>query len=250
MWRPDWKISSQYKELIGDTGQTRELVGNDMALPGSKYSTSIFNPHLAMMILSAYAPSGGRVFDAFGGGGTRGFIASAMGHPYFGIELREEEVLRIKDQQVTLQNSFEIVTGDSTKYPLHEQGLEDAFDFSYSCPPYYDLEVYSNDDGDLSNVGTYHEFLELLRLSLETTYRALKNDTMCIWVVGNFRDKRGALRHFNGDTVRMAEQAGFVLWDELIWEGASPSAVQRAGQFEANRKSVRMHEYILVFRKP
>lgn len=245
VWRPDWKITKEFKEIIGDTGQTRELVGKDMALPGSKYSTSIFNPHLAMMILSAYAPQNARIFDAFGGGGTRGFMASAMGHTYFGIEIREEEVKRIIEQQAVLQNPFTIVVGDSSKYPVEEE----AFDFSYSCPPYYDLEVYSEHPDDMSNASTYNEFLSMLRGSLQTTYNALRRDTICVWVVGNFRDKNGALRHFNGDTVRLAQDVGFTLWDELIWEGASPSAVQRSGQFVANRKSVRVHEYVLVFRK-
>ena len=33
------------------------------------------------------------------------------------------------------------------------------FDLLFSCPPYYDLEVYSDNKEDLSNKPTYEEFL-------------------------------------------------------------------------------------------
>src|SRR3990167_4318673 len=116
IWEPDWNIVNQLKSIIGDSGESRELVGNKMKLMGSKYETSIFNPHLAQMILSAYCPSKAKIYDAFGGGGTRGFIASAMGHDYLGIEIRNEEVERIKTQMKVLNCYFDIVCADSRFY--------------------------------------------------------------------------------------------------------------------------------------
>ncbi len=169
-----------------------------------------------------------------------------MGHKYLGVEIRPEEVERIKGQQVDLNTYFDIICADSTKYDV-ESG---KYNFSYSCPPYYDLEVYSPIDGDMSNVASYDEFLQMLKSSLQTTYNALQPDSLAIWVVGNFRDRKGYMRHFNGDTVRLAQEVGFRLWDELIFWGAAGIAAQRAGQFVANRKSVRVHEYILIFKKP
>lgn len=246
IWQPDWNIVKQLKPIVGDAGQSRELQGKKMQLLGSKYTTSIFNPHLAQMILSAYCPSKAKIYDAFAGGGTRGFIASAMGHDYYGVEIRLEEVNRIKGQQEDLQTFFGIECADSTKYVPEAE----SFDFSYSCPPYYDLEVYSAQDGDMSNVETYEQFLGMLKESLTRTYDALKPESLCIWVVGNFRDKKGELRHFNGDVARMGREVGFILHDELIFWGAAGIAAQRAGQFVANRKSVRVHEYLIVFKKP
>lgn len=246
IWQPDWNIVKTLKPIVGDAGQSRELQGNKMNLLGSKYTTSIFNPHLAQMILSAYCPTKAKIYDAFAGGGTRGFIAASMGHEYHGVEIRENEVQRIKDQQQELSTFFGIECADSQ---FHAPGNA-LFDFSYSCPPYYDLEVYSALDGDMSNVATYDEFLTMLRNSLTRTYEALKPGALCIWVVGNFRDNKGELRHFNGDVARMGKEVGFILHDELIFWGAAGIAAQRAGQFVANRKSVRVHEYLLVFKKP
>ncbi len=245
IWQPNWNLVSRLKDIVGDAGQTRHLEGKKMALLGSKYTTSIFNPHLAQMILSAYCPTNAKIYDAFAGGGTRGFIAASMGHRYYGVEIRPDEVERIKAKMIELDMGFDLQVGDAQ---WHDPG--DDFDFSYSCPPYYDLEVYSALPGDMSNVQSYDEFLGMLKNSLDRTYACLAPGALCIWVVGNFRDKHGALRHFNGDTVRLAQEAGFILHDELIFWGAAGIAAQRAGQFVANRKSVRVHEYLLVFKKP
>lgn len=246
VWRPDWSITKEWKALIADDGSTRELVGDKMTLPGSKYETSIFNPHLAMMILSAYCPQNARIYDAFAGGGTRAIVAASMGHDYVGVEIRGDEVDRIRERGDFLGKKFEIVCADSSFYQIEPE----TFNFSYSCPPYYDLEVYSNLEGDMSNAATYEEFLELLQASLSVTFKGLGRGSMCCWVVGNFRSKDGSLRHFSGDTARLGIEIGFQLWDEIIWWGASGAAHQRAGQFSANRKSVRVHENIIVFKKP
>ena len=49
--------------------------------------------------------------------------------------------------------------------------------------------------------------------------------------------------------IRISKEIGLKLWDELIWQGASNVALTRCGKFEKNRKSVRMHEYIIVLKK-
>lgn len=246
IWKPDWTITKELKDWVGDAGQTRELQGRKMALLGSKYTTSIFNPHLAQMILSAYATENSLIYDPFGGGGTRGFIAVRMGHTYRGVEIRPEEVQRILERQKELEIYFDIFCADACEYDAGEE----TFDFAYTCPPYFDLEVYSPLDGDISNVGDYDVFLDLLKRACQHVYRCLKPDSFFIMVVGNFRDKHGALRHFSGDSVRICKELGFILHDELIFWGASGQAYQRLGQYVANRKSVRVHESILVFKKP
>ena len=246
VWKPDWNVTKKLKEWVGDAGQSRELQGKAMALLGSKYTTSIFNPHLAQMILSAYVPTNQRIYDPFAGGGTRGFVATAMGHDYTGVEIRQLEVDRLLERQKELGLEFRIHAADSQFFPIEPN----YFDFSYTCPPYYDLEVYSAQEGDMSNVETYEQFLDMLRNSMAVTFTGLKPGALFIMVVGNFRDKKGNLRHFNGDTVRLGRDVGFVLHDELVFWGASDVAYQRIGQFVANRRSVRVHENIIIFKKP
>lgn len=250
VWKPDWAVTKYLKEAVGDKAEARDLVKAGATyktnLGNSGNDTSIFNPHLAQMILSAYCPSKASIYDPYGGGGTRGFIATAMGHHYHGVEIRQEEVDRIKEKQDELDMHFQLTCADSTLYTPKP----DSYDFSYTCPPYYDLEVYSDLERDTSNAKTYNDFLKLTLRSLIHTYNALISGALSVWVVGNFRDKRGRLRHFNGDLIRVASQAGFELHDELIFWGASGASAMRSGAFQANRKSVRVHEYIVIFIKP
>ena len=178
------------------------------------------------------------------GGGTRGFVATAMGHDYYGVELRQEEVDRIIKQQQKLGYVFSISCDDSQTHNPSRK-----FNFCYSCPPYYNLEVYSKLTNDLSAKKTFSEFMDGMCLVLKNCFDCLENDSLCVMVVGNFRNKDGNLVHFNGSLVNAARKVGFKLHDELIFWGASKCASQRCGQFEANRKSVRVHEYILIFRK-
>jgi len=250
VWEPDWTIVKKLKAIIGDKGQSRELVKGNTTFGNKELGASIFNPHLAQMIYSAYCPKNAKIYDPFGGGGTRGFIAAAMHHDYYGIELRQEEVNRILEKQKELERPFCIKQGDSRFFEKVFPDKNSFFDFSITCPPYYDLEVYSELKEDLSAAATYKDFLWMIKESLEGVHKALRKGGLSVWVVGNFRNKAGKLQHFNGDVIKIAEKyAGFDLLDELVWWGASKQASQRVHTFEANRKSVRVHEYIIILKK-
>ena len=158
---------------MGDSGQSRILDGTKMKLLGSKYETSIFNPDLAQKILSAYCPLNAKIFDPFAGGGTRAIIANVLGFEYFGIELRKEEVDRVINRCNELGLNVVIKEGSAQNKCFEDN----TFDFSYTCPPYYNLEVYSNLQGDLSNASTYQDFLAMLYPCMENTYKCLKKNS-------------------------------------------------------------------------
>lgn len=247
LWKPDVAITKFLKELINDKSQARETLNSnrsDRRHGVNNGKCSVFNPQLAQMILAAYAPMNGKIYDPFGGGGTRGYIATKMGYDYTGVEIREEEYNRVLAQMKEWNLNFKFILADSVKYRPNE-----SFDFIYTCPPYYDLEVYSDMEEDLSNAPSYGEYLNMLQKVLKNCYDILKKDSFAVFVVGNFRNKKGELEHLNGDLITKAKEVGFKLWDELIWMGASNVALTRCGKFEKNRKSVRMHEYIIILKK-
>lgn len=247
LWKPDATITKFLKELINDKSQTRETLNSnrsDRRHGVNNGKCSVFNPQLAQMILAAYAPMNGKIYDPFGGGGTRGYIATKMGYNYTGVEIRKEEYNRVLAQMKEWNLNFKFILADSVKYRPNE-----SFDFIYTCPPYYDLEVYSDMEEDLSNAPSYMEYLNMLQKVLKNCYDVLKKDSFAVFVVGNFRNKKGELEHLNGDLITKAKEVGFKLWDELIWMGASNVALTRCGKFEKNRKSVRMHEYIIILKK-
>ena len=247
LWKPDATITKFLKELINDKSQARETLNSnrsDRRHGVNNGKCSVFNPQLAQMILAAYAPMNGKIYDPFGGGGTRGYIATKMGYNYTGVEIRKEEYNRVLAQMKEWNLNFKFILADSVKYRPNE-----SFDFIYTCPPYYDLEVYSDMEEDLSNAPSYMEYLNMLQKVLKNCYDVLKKDSFAVFVVGNFRNKKGELEHLNGDLITKAKEVGFKLWDELIWIGASNVALTRCGKFEKNRKSVRMHEYIIILKK-
>ena len=247
IWKPNKEIAKFLKREINDQAQVRKTLNGNRSdrrhgVNGGK--CSVFNPCLAQMVLAAYAPPKGKIYDAFGGGGTRGYIATKMGYDYTGLEIREEEYNRVMKQMDSWNLKFNFVLGDSTEYLTN-----DKYDFAFTCPPYYDLELYSDLPNDLSNAVNYIEYLGMLKKVINNIYKMLKNNTYAVFIVGNFRNKKGELEHLNGDLIKLAKEIGFKLWDELIWEGASNVALTRCGKFEKNRKSVRMHEYIIVLKK-
>lgn len=248
VWRPNWEITKRLKKLVGDSSQTRESLNSnrsDRRNGVNNGKPSIFNPNLCQMIISAYCDENSIIYDPFAGGGTRAIISSMFGHKYYGVEIREEEVERINDKKKELDLDFTVVKGDA----LNKNFDDIKFNFSLTCPPYYDLEQYSNLDNDLSNQKDYNGFLQMLSKSVKRVYDCLEDDSISVWVVGNFRNKFGALEHLNGDLIRIGKENGFILLDELIYEGASKVALTRCSKFEKNRKSIRMHEYIVIFKK-
>ena len=140
--------------------------------------------------------------------------------------------------------------GNSRELPELVNFREPLFDFVFSCPPYYDLEVYSDDPADLSNLGSYSDFLVSYRDIIKTTSRYLKTDSFACFVVSDIRDEDGNYRGLPSDTIWAFEQAGLHLYNDIILLTAIGSLPIRAGKhFAAGRKVGKAHQNVLVFVK-
>jgi hypothetical protein len=118
-----------------------------------------------------------------------------------------------------------------------------------SCPPYVDLEKYSDDGTDLSNMD-YPDFIRVYRETIKNTYDLLKDDSFAVWVVGEVRDKRGNYYNFLGDTISAFLDAGFNYYNEAVLLTAIGSLPLRAGgTMRASRKLGKAHQNVLVFTK-
>lgn len=216
--------------------------------------TSIFDPVLCELLYTWFAPAGGSVLDPFAGGPTRGIVATKLGLTYQGHELRPEQVEANRECYTALHRADEGVAswvqGDSAlTLPLDQN----KFDFAMTCPPYFDLEVYSDLPGDLSNLASYDEFLTLYRDILAKAAAKLKDDRFFAIVVGDVRDngKRGGVYFpLVSDTIRIMAQLGLGYYNRAVLSKPGGSAAFRARrQFEASRKLVTTHEDLLVFVK-
>ncbi|MCK4513365.1 hypothetical protein KAW64_16570, partial [bacterium] len=106
--------------------------------------TSIFDPVLCELVYRWFCPPGGTVLDPFAGGSVRGIVASVLGRRYVGIDLSEEQIEANREQAEAICGDPCPVwhVGDSRNIAALVTGVE--ADFILSCPPYADLEVYSD----------------------------------------------------------------------------------------------------------
>ena len=233
------KMVSGYGEAGRETGLVAES------------DTSIFDPVLCEIAYRWFSPVGGLILDPFAGGSVRGIVASKLGRAYIGHELRQEQVdaNRVQGSELCGDEEFPPawICGDSLT--IDKTCADVNADMVFSCPPYADLEVYSDNPADLSTM-RYEDFKTAYFEIIKKTCARLKPDSFACFVVGEVRDKKGNYYNFVGDTVEAFKAAGLSFYNEAILLTAVGSLPIRAGkQFSASRKLGKTHQNILVFVK-
>ena len=209
--------------------------------------TSIFDPVLTELLYDWFCPRGGQVVDPFAGGSVRGIVAACLGRSYWGCDLSAAQVAANIEQgaDIVPLNQPTWVQGNSD---LMLECAPDA-DFIFSCPPYGDLEVYSDDPSDLSNM-PYAQMLISYESIIRKAVAKLRPNRFACFVVSEFRDPRGHYRGFVPDTIRAFEDAGAHFYNEAILVNSCGSLpVRITKQFESGRKMGRRHQNVLVFVK-
>jgi hypothetical protein len=210
--------------------------------------TSIFDPVVCEIAYRWFCPLSGVVLDPFAGGSVRGIVASRLGRRYVGIELRAEQVVaNVAQLHLAGEHQPQWLCGDAREIEKLARDIE--CDFVFSCPPYWNLERYSDGAADLSNM-EFGDFLLAYRAIIAGALARLRNDRFAVWVIGDVRDERGCYVNLPGRTVEAFEAAGARLYNEAILVTAVGSLPIRAGkQFAASRKLGRTHQSVLVFVK-
>lgn len=214
-------------------------------------ATSIFDPVLCEIAYRWFCPEGGLVLDPFAGGSVRGVVASKLGRQYVWHELRGEQVVanRVQGEALCADDAMppRWIEGDSRT--IDTTCADVHADMVFSCPPYADLEVYSDDPADLSTLA-YPAFRDAYFEIIRKACERLKQDRFACFVVGEVRDKAGNYYDFVGDTVQAFRDAGLHYYNEAILVTAVGSLPIRAGkQFAASRKLGKTHQNVLVFVK-
>lgn len=245
--------------IESEIGRSNDLLSTNTRKNGGKWKsgdavwlnngTSIFDPVLCEVIYSWFSNKGYTVIDPFAGGSVRGIVASIMDLKYIGCELSGKQI------QANILQSKQILKGRNS--PIWLQG--DSFDkldeikegdLIFSCPPYGDLEVYSDDVRDLSTM-QYKQFKRKYTLIINKSISKLKENRFAVFVVANFRDKQtGFYNNLVGDTVKAFEKAGAYLYNDVILAtsiGSLPVRTTRA--FNASRKMGKAHQNVLIFYK-
>ena len=242
-----WRERKKYwREKIQDRAQARDvsIIGTNI---NRGENASILDPALSEIILQWFTPyEGSKVFDNFAGDTVFGYVAASLGHKFTGIELRREQVDFNNERTSELDAHY--ICDDGRNVATHiKPGTQDLY---FSCPPYYDLEVYSDDPNDASNQGTYEEFYKILDEAFCRGIECLAEDRFAVVVVGNMRDRvSGGYYNFVGDVINTFTRNGMHFYNDMILIDPVGSAGIRARRSMERRKVVKVHQNVLVFYK-
>lgn len=251
---PDYmRKKKAVEKRLGHQITNKEFEDNYLVINGgggrlSDTGTSIFDPVLTELVVNWFSAKGDFIIDPFAGGSVRGIVSGTLERNYVGIDLRQEQIDANIEQGEMMQpqNMPTWVCGDSMNINQIARG---EYDFMLTCPPYGDLEIYSDDPADISNM-TDDDFDKTYTEILRRTVSMLKDNRYAVVVVGNYRNKKGYLRDLVGITVRAMESAGAHYYNDFIIVTPIGSLPIRAGKaFQATRKMGRTHQYCLVFVK-
>jgi hypothetical protein len=243
----------------GTRGRQREILGRQLtkaelaAEEAADVGVSVFDPVLCELAYRWFCPPGGQVVDPFAGGSVRGIVAALLGCAYHGNDLSARQVAANVEQAAELLPRARAAgtcrwdTGDSASWA--PQLAAESADLVFTCPPYFDTEVYSDAATDLSTMGTA-AFEDAYAAIMAGVGRALRPDRFAVVVTGDSRGKDGFLRDLRGATIRAMAAAGCgycsgAVHVTPVWSLASTAA----RQFKARRTLGRIHEDVLVFCK-
>lgn len=253
-----WKSRKKQWDSIGiksEIGRTAEAFSSFKPKKGNSErfedkKTSIFDPALCEVLYHWFCPENGTILDPFAGGSVRGIVANKLGFNYTGIDIRQEQIDSNREQALNIlkvDNQPSWYVGDSNEVL---NGFNKEFDFVFSCPPYADLEVYSDLENDISNM-PYNKFMEAYESIINKSCKMLKSGGYACFVVGEVRDKKGNYIGFVPDTIRAFEKASVRYYNECILLNQLGNAAMRASNlFPKTQKLVKVHQNILVFKKP
>lgn len=243
-----------WKELgiQSEIGRDAKVYSNDLAIKCGRENVqseiSIFDPALCEVLYRWFVPDGGSILDPFAGGSVGGIVANYLGYKYTGIDIRPEQIESNYEQSKAIlepYNQPNWLVGDSN---IVLDKIVSEFDFVFSCPPYADLEVYSDLEGDISNMD-YIDFMVAYSSIINKACKLLKNEGLACFVVGEVRDKKGNYIGFVPDTIKAFREAGLNYYNEAILCTPLGSAMLRANTCMKNKKLCKVHQNILVFKK-
>lgn len=249
-WQKRKKFWIEEVGINSGEGRDDNLVFKNVkvALKGTR-DTSIFDPVLCEVLLKWFSKEGDTILDPFAGGSVRGIVSSLCDREYTGIDLSQRQIEANKEQADRIIKNTKYpnwVIGDSINI---DKLVKNKYNMILSCPPYHDLEKYTDDPEDLSNK-SWEEFNSIYQEIIHKTCALLKDDSFVCWVVGEIRDKRGYYKSFVPRTIDYFEEAGLHYYNDIILATSIGSLPLRASYtFQAGRKVGKSHQNVLIFFK-
>jgi DNA modification methylase len=224
----------------------KKLIGNSTGI-------SVFNPFICEIVYRWFCPNNGFIFDPFCGGSTRGIVAKYLDYNYEGIDIREEQIISNYNQINNIfknTNNIKYHVGDSDSII---DNISNNYDLIFTCPPYFNLEVYSDKKDDLSTMD-YQQFIFKYESILKKSFKLLKDESYFAIVLSDVRRKNddgyyGSYIGLIKDTINIFEKNGMRLWNDIVIINSFGNAGIRADRYMKSHKVVRVHQNLLVFKK-
>ena len=166
---------------------------------GYGYGVSNFRPIIAKYIYNKYLAGeiSPTVYDFSAGWGARCLAAMSLRYNYIGVDPLTSD--NINDMIKFYKNSKELyIPGSHICYNVCSQDevlyelLPDNIDLAFSCPPYFNLEVYSKDATQSYNqYSNYNDWLEYYwRPTIKICHNKLKDAGKLVFII---KDRYGKL---------------------------------------------------------
>ena len=268
-----WKVTFAQNHLVWeprvrqadvafkDTSMTQELQDafstSGKSVRGKSGGQSIMPYDLWKRVVSFYSEKDEIVLDPCMGVNTamtvannleRHFIGYNISEEHFEINRQNKEKLEGKSEQLSLyDNPYRIEIYKQSSESM-SQVPDATVDLVFFSPPYWDLEFYGEEEGQLGYGKTYPQFLEGLGRVINECYRVLKPGKFCTININDFR-KGGRFYDYHADVINLMNQAGFIRHDSIIV--AWPNCIGQcfASQVEERKVTAKAHEYLIVGRK-
>jgi len=250
----EWQARKKdWKALIQDNGESREgtLAGNientKNIYNSMKGGVSLLDPVISEVICHWFLPEGedNKIVDCFAGDSVFGFVSSYLGHKFTGIEIRKEQA---DLNNARSNDNATYICDDGQNVDKHVE--KNSQDLLFSCPPYYDLEEYSDLENDASNQETYEDFMKIIDTAFTRAIKTLKDNRFAAIIVGDVRAKDGSYYNFHEDIKIIFQRNGMQLYNELILVEPIGLNAMRANRSMNTRKVPKVHQNVLVFFKP
>ena len=198
-------------------------------------------------IVRTYMRPGDYFLESCAGWFTFSMTAALMGYVGVGMDIWDVSLEFGKRQNLRIpagHGEYVVLPGDAMALPCETN----QFDFAYCNPPFYTLEKYSDDARDLGSRKTEQEWLDDSGKLMAELGRVVKPGQPIVTVMADYRREK-TLIPVHSAWVAEGERQGLILHDIVVQTMRTQSVRMWRHAYNA-RRSVKAHEYVIVWRSP
>ena len=221
----------------------------DWATHNPKYRGN-WTPYIPRNVILRYSEVGDCVLDQFLGSGTTLVEAKLLNRKGIGIDINYEAIEIAKcNLDFERNDCFEpkIMQGNAVELDFI---MDNSIDLICTHPPYANIIKYSeNILGDLS-LCDIDDFLEQMKKVAEESYRVLKKNKYCSFLMGDTRKEKHVIP-LGFKVMQVFLNTGFILKEIVIKEqhNCKGTGFWHQKSIDFNFLLI-AHEYLFIFRKP